>query len=548
MLSENETEFRGIMHIIPVQIVSADSTARAAEKNPDFARFKVSNTQFRNVFQSLADQDSPRPEVEAHIESEEVHDTSGPLTCADSDQNDFGGVTTKVEIDEGSAALADGYVRSEPVEPTRKPDEPKGLHDNPSFADFAPQNGRVTNVMKTDVYAWPNHLAKGVSPVSDALSESSIPRQSRDFWVQQGRSAQTTARPTTSFVTGHEIIAQTAQITGAIQPSADTTGAFGVANGSARAGQGTESATAPPTPSSINQPLAPEKGQQAFTDGSSVRSDQVARGQGPVSHEPFPLPRHISDPTIPKSESVLTSLHAATPEPFMPTVKAILENGPTFPQTELFEANALDKIGHPVVGSALAAIHERSFEHNPATQPLRAGVSPETLVSDPHISGNGAETDLVMDRIDPVVLAPSAQSGEGSQLRADVHRFPTAQAAQILARHPDQPLEIALNPEELGRVRMSLSTSETAVTMVITTERPETLDLMRRHIDQLAQDLQALGFDKIGFEFRHGQSGDQEEFGTIRQDASADDHNSDDNETPPLPATRSATAGLDLRL
>lgn len=118
--------------------------------------------------------------------------------------------------------------------------------------------------------------------------------------------------------------------------------------------------------------------------------------------------------------------------------------------------------------------------------------------------------------------------------------------AELLTRHPDRPVEITLNPEELGRVRMALHTTDAGVTVSIATERPETLDLMRRHIDQLATELRNLGHASVGFEFS-GQGS--------RGAAQSARFTGPPTETPPLPdgepsATRPGltTGGLDLRL
>ncbi len=44
------------------------------------------------------------------------------------------------------------------------------------------------------------------------------------------------------------------------------------------------------------------------------------------------------------------------------------------------------------------------------------------------------------------------------------------------------------------------------LTLAIHTDRPETIDLMRRHIDQLAQDFRDLGFSDLSFSFGHDDS------------------------------------------
>jgi flagellar hook-length control protein FliK len=57
------------------------------------------------------------------------------------------------------------------------------------------------------------------------------------------------------------------------------------------------------------------------------------------------------------------------------------------------------------------------------------------------------------------------------------------------------PLEVALDPPELGRVRLSLVEVAGAMTLSITAERPETAELMRRHLDLLAQEFTRSGLD-----------------------------------------------------
>jgi flagellar hook-length control protein FliK len=56
-------------------------------------------------------------------------------------------------------------------------------------------------------------------------------------------------------------------------------------------------------------------------------------------------------------------------------------------------------------------------------------------------------------------------------------------------------LEVALDPPELGRVRLSLVEVAGAMTLSITAERPETVELMRRHLDLLAQEFTRSGLD-----------------------------------------------------
>ncbi|MGB5836403.1 MAG: flagellar hook-length control protein FliK [Albidovulum sp.] len=88
----------------------------------------------------------------------------------------------------------------------------------------------------------------------------------------------------------------------------------------------------------------------------------------------------------------------------------------------------------------------------------------------------------------PAVL-PTLPHGQGARM------------AEAISRSPDRPVEITLAPEELGRVRMSITTQDGALTMLLQADRPETLDLLRRHIDTLAQDFKDIGFENLSFSF-----------------------------------------------
>ena len=122
------------------------------------------------------------------------------------------------------------------------------------------------------------------------------------------------------------------------------------------------------------------------------------------------------------------------------------------------------------------------------------------------------------------------------------------QMMEVLQRLPDKPVELTLNPRELGRVRMSIAVAEAGITVSVLTERPETLDLMRRNIDQLASEFQHLGYKDINFAFseRRDSPASQQER-TVDEAIAASEP--DPLRSPPEHAVRiGATSGLDLRL
>ncbi|RMF38690.1 MAG: hypothetical protein D6754_06920, partial [Alphaproteobacteria bacterium] len=123
--------------------------------------------------------------------------------------------------------------------------------------------------------------------------------------------------------------------------------------------------------------------------------------------------------------------------------------------------------------------------------------------------------------------APDAASGRDPALGTLAHRGagPGAEAAPHAPRTPPAPpdaqhiarqigaaidraadgrVELRLDPPELGRVRLSLSGGEHHVSALITAERPETLDLMRRHADLLQRELQAAGYSGAELRFAGG--------------------------------------------
>ncbi len=104
--------------------------------------------------------------------------------------------------------------------------------------------------------------------------------------------------------------------------------------------------------------------------------------------------------------------------------------------------------------------------------------------------------------------------------------------------------EIALSPEELGKVTLTMKTVEGSVTVLISAERPETQDLMRRHIETLGQEFRSLGFTDINFSFQdQGPSGQGDAGpGDLMSDAVAQ------VETAEPLREQSDTDGLDLRL
>ncbi|UWQ62678.1 flagellar hook-length control protein FliK [Leisingera caerulea] len=106
-------------------------------------------------------------------------------------------------------------------------------------------------------------------------------------------------------------------------------------------------------------------------------------------------------------------------------------------------------------------------------------------------------------------LLAEASIGTGTMHRPETPRMVAAQLAEAFAAKGEQKVEVSLNPQELGHVRMRVVAGETGIIMIIQTERPETGDLMRRHIHELAEEFRRMGYEDISFEFSGGQTGGQ---------------------------------------
>lgn len=155
--------------------------------------------------------------------------------------------------------------------------------------------------------------------------------------------------------------------------------------------------------------------------------------------------------------------------------------------------------------------------------------------------------------------APAAMaSGSGAAASAAAAPLPASVSHQIvtaLSQAGNGQVDLVLSPEELGRVRLSLSASDGGITVHVTAERAETLGLIRRHIDLLAQDFRAIGYDAVSFGFSdqpdaHGGGGANP--GTPGTAAPHDPVIGDGSVTrpkrPEIALSAGAGAGLDLRL
>lgn len=124
-------------------------------------------------------------------------------------------------------------------------------------------------------------------------------------------------------------------------------------------------------------------------------------------------------------------------------------------------------------------------------------------------------------------------------------RAVTSQMASQFATQPNKSTIIRLDPEELGQVKMTLRSHETNLVLVIAAERPETADLVRRNIQDLAEEFRSLGFENMDFQFE----GDAQQPGNQEDNRKAP-ANVDGDPTPSTPTVNKlpSNAQLNIRL
>ncbi|KEO54241.1 flagellar hook-length control protein FliK [Thioclava pacifica] len=187
-------------------------------------------------------------------------------------------------------------------------------------------------------------------------------------------------------------------------------------------------------------------------------------------------------------------------------------------------------------------------------------VSAPPVISKAILEHGDGLTDLRAPAFDPPFARPDLPAATApEQLRPTSAPSTPALAQAVgqqigtaLAQMPDQPVEISLSPEELGRVRLTLHGHDQSMTVAVQAERPETLDLMRRHIDSLAREMRDLGYVTLNFTFDQNRG----------RNAFAQRERSDEGQdwlSPQVPELaerpparfvpiHSAASGLDLRM
>ncbi len=140
--------------------------------------------------------------------------------------------------------------------------------------------------------------------------------------------------------------------------------------------------------------------------------------------------------------------------------------------------------------------------------------------------------------------------------RADLPRHLAQQVADVARMMPDRPVELTLSPEELGRLRLTFTVDGGSMAVAVNAERPETLDLLRRHIDALAQELREIGYENVSFDFNQGGDAQGDAQGKDALDTALSSFEQEGGTATPSTPTHpdparlrlTASGGIDIRL
>lgn len=233
------------------------------------------------------------------------------------------------------------------------------------------------------------------------------------------------------------------------------------------------------------------------------------------TEQPQPIMSAPATPTAPVSQpAVMAQVSVPTPPPAAPTpaieppqpeAEVELELAPTVPPKRGFAPTDMQVRVRTSAAAQKIDLRDMQpggdfFRNANLSAPSFMEQQTEAELSEMTFTGSTAEARV----------QSSSYTAQAVQMtRAETAAVVRQVADQIPRLSQTGTVEIALSPDELGSVRMQMVQGESGLTVVVQAERPETLDLMRRNIDQLAQDLAEAGYENTAFEFADGDGSDQ---------------------------------------
>lgn len=262
-----------------------------------------------------------------------------------------------------------------------------------------------------------------------------------------------------------------------------------------------------------------------------------------------PVPRDAPRGAIlPQDRTDRPALHQSQPAPMRPEQPEIYDRpAPGDAPVSKAQIAAADLPPPPMSPPAPAVVSNAYAVLTPQiAQPvpmMLEAPAPDARAGNAALDGEGVV--LPLRDSPPPQVQPSRMPDSGLPPRADHVTRQIVQIAQTPGMHRQ---DVQLNPQELGHVRLSLQSADQVMHVMITVERPETLDLMRRHIDQLFQQFRGMGYQDVTFSFSQDGRMTRDSAPHDPPQEVAPDPESEVAETAASPTPRAPTGQLDLRV
>lgn len=239
-----------------------------------------------------------------------------------------------------------------------------------------------------------------------------------------------------------------------------------------------------------------------------------------VSDQPRPAPTMTLAGPVP-SQKVLGSVaglpRPAAPDPKVTPSGAVAVAAPLSVATQVTGASvmplAMGENGLPQVAGhmpkpALAPIPMPSLPDMPVAPTQAPPAQVAMPMGDPGELAMGFGLGLADAAATPLAARFGPVTADLPSLAHTTSQQIAIGAAQLSAE-PGGAVDIALDPPELGRVRLSIVEVAGTMTLSITAERPETADLMRRNLALLADAFARQGLDAPSVDISGGGQGGQ---------------------------------------
>lgn len=311
-------------------------------------------------------------------------------------------------------------------------------------------------------------------------------------------------------------------------------------------------------PSTIAQQVTHLKTTASVGDSPQVRPDQTAVANGrndataqeranvetPIRSEPAPKFNELGADTRLAKQSIVNESNGDAPE------LAPLKSKVTRPDSGHFDIQS-SRQSTPIENEVRVAPQQVAQMSSSIVQPS----APDTR--DPlRGTSKGDDTAKINLELGLEIRQDVRNVGSSSVLtqtaRPEVSQTMIRQMTDAVRTQmtSEKTVEISLRPAELGRVRIALSPAETGMIVTISAERGETLEVMRRNIDELARSFAEMGHESLTFNFEQNGAFDQKDdrptsAGLVDESAINDAATKTETQTQP-PVLQMQNTGVDI--